>query len=152
LDVDLEVDGPRSLAVHEAAHAVVGARCGLEIDFLKLEYGWWSGDLQSGFVRTRSEWNEERSMDHAACYAAGAVAQEKYLLERGADPGLASRIAEFSGSLDNDDLVDMVKEFGVSVSSARARAEVLIEANWEQIKELGALLEQRGRVSGSKAS
>lgn len=150
--MDLDVIGPRSLAVHEAAHAVVGARSGLEIEYLKLEYGWWSGDLQRGFVSVSSDYTEEEAMAWAACTAAGALAQERFLLECGCDPGAASRIATFSGSLDADDMIDLAREFGVSDGAAASAAEVLIDAHWELIKEVGVLLETRGRVSGSRAS
>lgn len=138
-----------SLAVHEAAHAVVGFHCDLSIDFLKLEYGWWSGDLIRGFVLLRGDYSEEEAMSWAATTAAGAVAQEKFLLEQGFSSSDASAFAAHSGSLDDDELVDMVAEFGVSESTARSRAEVLIDAHWSQIAELGALLYQRGRLSGS---
>lgn len=143
--------GMLSLAVHEAGHAVVGWRCGLHIEYLKLEYGWFTGDLLGGHNRVRGQWIEEEAMNWAATTAAGAVAQERYLLEVGFEPSLASRIAVYGGSLDADDMIDMVKEFGVSPATAHSRASRIIDANWELVVAVGTLLDDRGRLTGTVA-
>lgn len=139
----------RSLAVHEAAHAVLMRRLGIEIDFVKLQYGFFGG-LQNGFVRTRDPLNEETARDNAAVYAAGAVAQEMYLVEQGTSAAKAHQLATFSGSLDGDDLKNMQKDFGVSLSEARSRAESLVLANYNHILVVAVELENRGRLSGSR--
>lgn len=138
----------RSLAVHEASHAVLMMRLGIPVDFAKLQYGFFGG-LQGGYVRTRAEVDEDSALDNAAVYAAGALGQEMFLVEQGMDPARASRIATFSGSLDGDDLKDMQSEFGVSLSAARTRAERLVLSNYNSILAVAVALEERGKLSGS---
>lgn len=149
---DLEELGKLSLCMHEAAHAVVAWRSDIEVDLLKLDYGWWSGDLHGGHIMVSEdpEW-EQKVQGYAAVYAAGRCAQEKYLLQEGVDSALAARIAEYGGSLDADDMVDLQKHFKVSDSEARTAASSIIEANWELIQEVGLLLDLRGKLAGRVA-
>jgi hypothetical protein len=148
---ELEECGQQSLAVHEAAHAVVAWSVGLEVDFLKLERGWWSGDLIRGFIRIRGNTCEEEAVAEAAVTAAGAIAQERWLIEQGVVPSMAEGIAEYSGGHDAEDIRELTRAYGISESAARAKATTLVDQNWDKICRVGTQLHDRGRLAGRKA-
>jgi hypothetical protein len=149
-DIDDEL-GHKSLAVHEASHAVVAWDVGLRIVSINLVYGWLSGDLKEGYCSPAEDWTEEKAAEWATVYHAGSIGQEKFLRAEGVSPALASQIATYSGGMDAGDVEALRQKYEFSDSAARDRAECLVDAGWSQIQEVATMLMDQHRLSGTVA-
>lgn len=136
-----------SVTAHEAGHAVAYFHAGVPISRVEVSA---SGD---GWCTPGRVPSDPRS--RLMAYAAGAVAEERWLRERGELTAAAARSVESGSRIDRQkaEIVCLARLGGDRAAfdrAADAAAEVLA-ARWRQVLAVAAELNRHGRLSGEAA-
>lgn len=155
----------RYLAVHEAAHAVLGQAHGLPLDEVALadDLGQGPGEGPAGHTTwgfpLQCAW-----IDWATTCAAGEQAQQRWLREQDLHTETRGWAIEIQGQHDRRSAVDALRtaepvtvSFGAPGTAAidwqtlREYADVRLDRRWPQVLAVAAALDQAGRLTGEQA-
>ncbi|MFI1183342.1 hypothetical protein ACH4UT_27860 [Streptomyces sp. NPDC020799] len=156
----------RSIAVHEAGHAVLNFAFGIPVEEIRLfeDLGKGAGERPAAWVRTAGQWSVPYVRYVAMC-AAGERALDRWMRETGLWSPERAWVAERSATDDRKCVVETLRThmnravtFGGRIPGAldyatvQAAADAALARLWGRVLRLAAAVDEHGVLTGRQAA
>lgn len=152
----------RSIAVHEAGHAVLDLAYGIPVEEAQIteELGKGPGDGPAAWVKTCGEWSVPY-MRYAAMCAAGERAQDRWMREQSLWSPERAWCAERTATQDRDQAVEALKHCdmpvrfahptgpGVHYRAIQDVADAALDHLWPRVLRVAEALDDAGHLTGA---
>ncbi|MEH6374577.1 hypothetical protein V7793_09600 [Streptomyces sp. KLMMK] len=160
-----DADLRRSLAVHEAGHAVLAFACGIPVVEICL-----SGDLGKGmgsgpaaWVQWGGSWSVSCARYFAMC-AAGERSQDRWMQEEGLWTPERAWVVERTAGTDRQKVAEALQDLGMTLhyghtpdagmdyATVTAAADAALHHLWDRVLSVAAALDDHGHLTGRQAA